>query len=119
MLTGRRQPSTSPRIRPAASQPFGGWTEASATPSRHGLTARSCCGRRRRCTANSTDHESDTPGGQPMSEASTTGQGARVPPASLLVLAFIAGSLAVPLFHQPMLASLHALGVTPATPYAM
>jgi len=54
-----------------------------------------------------------------MSDVSITGQGTRVPPAALLVLAFIAGFLAVPLFHQPMLALLHALGVTPATPYAM
>jgi hypothetical protein len=35
----------------------------------------------------------------------------------LAVLAFAAGFLAVLLFHQPMLAVLHSLGVTPATAY--
>jgi hypothetical protein len=54
-----------------------------------------------------------------MSGASTAGQGTRAPSAALLGLAFVAGFLAVPIFHQPMLALLHALGVTPATPYAM
>jgi hypothetical protein len=37
----------------------------------------------------------------------------------LIALAFVAGFLAVPLFHQPMLVLLHAIGLTPATPYAM
>lgn len=37
--------------------------------------------------------------------------------ATLLGLAFVAGFLAVPLFHQPMLALLHAVGVTSAVPY--
>ena len=54
-----------------------------------------------------------------MREASTNSQGTTAPSATLLGLAFVAGLLAVPLFHQPMLALLHALGITPATPYAM
>jgi hypothetical protein len=37
----------------------------------------------------------------------------------LLVLAFAAGFLAVPLFHQPMLALLHAIGVAPGSPYSI
>ena len=36
-----------------------------------------------------------------------------------LPLAFVAGFLAVLLFHQPMLGVLHALGVTALTPYPM
>jgi hypothetical protein len=35
----------------------------------------------------------------------------------LLGLAFVAGFLAVPLFHQPTLALLHAIGLTSAVPY--
>ena len=35
----------------------------------------------------------------------------------LLGIAFVAGFLAVPLFHQPMLALLGAIGVTSAVPY--
>jgi hypothetical protein len=54
-----------------------------------------------------------------MSGASTNGQGTRASSAMVFVLAFVAGFLAVPVFHQPMLALLHALGVTPATPYVM
>ena len=54
-----------------------------------------------------------------MSGVSTTRQTTRMPSAALLGLAFVAEFLAVPLFHQPMLALLHALGVTPAAPYAV
>src|ERR687886_636432 len=54
-----------------------------------------------------------------MREASTNGQGKTAPSAALLGLAFAAGFLAVPLFHQPVLALLHAVGITPAAPYAM
>jgi hypothetical protein len=54
-----------------------------------------------------------------MSGASTAGQGTEGMSARLVALAFVAGFLAVPLFHQPMLALLHAVGLTPATPYAM
>jgi hypothetical protein len=36
----------------------------------------------------------------------------------LVALAFAAGFLAVLVFHQPMLALLHGIGVTPAAPYA-
>jgi len=39
--------------------------------------------------------------------------------AGVLFLAFVAGFLAVPLFHQPMLALLHVSGVTPAAPYSL
>lgn len=39
--------------------------------------------------------------------------------ARLVVLAFVAGFLAVPLFHQPMLALLHAVGLTQAMPDAV
>jgi ABC-type transport system involved in multi-copper enzyme maturation permease subunit len=41
----------------------------------------------------------------------------KTPSSKLLGLAFIAGFLAVPLFHQPMLALLGAVGVTSAVPY--
>lgn len=54
-----------------------------------------------------------------MRKASTTSLGTTAPSATLLGLAFVAGVLAVPLFHQPMLVLLHAVGVTPAAPYAM
>jgi hypothetical protein len=37
----------------------------------------------------------------------------------LLLWGFVAGALAVPLFHQPMLALLHAAGISPRGPYAM
>ena len=37
----------------------------------------------------------------------------------LLCIAFVAGFLAVPLLHQPMLLLLHDIGVTPARAYAM
>src|SRR5689334_3442777 len=37
----------------------------------------------------------------------------------LLGMAFVAGFLAVIVFHQPMLSLLHALGLTPARAYAM
>lgn len=40
-----------------------------------------------------------------------------VPVVRGLILAFIAGFIAVLLFHQPMLALLHALGITGATAY--
>ena len=36
-----------------------------------------------------------------------------------LAIGFVAGFVAVPLFHQPMLLLLHSLGITPASPYAM
>lgn len=36
-----------------------------------------------------------------------------------IALAFVAGALAVLLFHQPLLWLLHAAGVTPATPYRL
>jgi hypothetical protein len=39
--------------------------------------------------------------------------------AGVLFLTFIAGFLAVPLFHQPMLELLHVAGVTPAAPYSL
>lgn len=48
------------------------------------------------------------------------GDGTRMSPVHVirgLVLAFVAGFIAVLLFHQPMLALLHALGVTGATAY--
>src|SRR4051812_33053574 len=54
-----------------------------------------------------------------MSGFSIVPQGTKRPSAGLLVLAFAAGFLAVPLFHQPMLALLHAVGVTPRSPYSM
>lgn len=54
-----------------------------------------------------------------MSETPITGQGNKVSITTFLDAALIAGFLAVPLCHQPMVALLHALGVTPATPYAM
>ena len=38
--------------------------------------------------------------------------------ARLLCIAFVAGSLAVVLFHQPMLSLLHAVGISPARAYA-
>ena len=53
-----------------------------------------------------------------MRDASTNGRGTTAPSAALLGLAFVAGFLAVPVFHQPMLALLHGLGVTPGAPYA-
>jgi hypothetical protein len=53
-----------------------------------------------------------------MSDVVSGGRRADAPSAELLGLAFVAGFLAVPLFHQPMLALLHACGVTPAAPYA-
>jgi hypothetical protein len=37
---------------------------------------------------------------------------------NFVALAFIAGFLAVPLFHQPMLALLHVIGMTPRNPYS-
>jgi len=36
-----------------------------------------------------------------------------------LVLAFIAGALAVPIFHQILLWILHAVGIVPVTPFSM
>lgn len=54
-----------------------------------------------------------------MSGASTAGQGTAELSARLIALAFVAGFLAVIAFHQPMLALLHAAGVTPAVPYVM
>jgi hypothetical protein len=54
-----------------------------------------------------------------VSGASTTGQGTRARSTTFLGLAFVAGFLAVPFFHQPMLALLHGLGVAPVAPYAM
>ena len=53
-----------------------------------------------------------------MSGISPGGQRAAAPSVKLLGLAFVAGFLAVPVFHQPMLALLHGLGVTPGAPYA-
>ena len=41
----------------------------------------------------------------------------KAPSSKLVGLAFVAGFLAVPLFHQPMLALLRAVGVTVAMPY--
>lgn len=41
------------------------------------------------------------------------------PTPAQLVTAFCAGFLAVLIFHQPMLAILHAVGLTPAVPYAL
>ena len=41
----------------------------------------------------------------------------KAPSFKLLGLAFVTGFVAVPLFHQPMLALLHAVGVTSAVPY--
>jgi len=41
----------------------------------------------------------------------------KTPPSKVLGLAFAAGFLAVPFFHQPMLALLGAVGVTSAVPY--
>src|SRR4051794_32080076 len=52
-----------------------------------------------------------------MSEFNPGAPRAMVPPVKLLGLAFIAGFLAVPLFHQPMLVLLRAVGVTSAVPY--
>lgn len=49
--------------------------------------------------------------------ASDSARISAVPVIRGLVLAFIAGFFAVLLFHQPMLALLHALGVTGATAY--
>lgn len=36
----------------------------------------------------------------------------------LVALGFVAGFLAVPLFHQPMLALLHTIGMAPRAPYS-
>jgi hypothetical protein len=54
-----------------------------------------------------------------MSGTPTTRKGTKASFTTFLDVAFVAGFLAVPLFHQPMLALLHVLGVTPATLYAM
>jgi hypothetical protein len=47
-----------------------------------------------------------------MALSGTEGKSAR-----LIAFAFVAGFLAVVLFHQPMLALLHAIGTTAAVPY--
>jgi len=54
-----------------------------------------------------------------MSGAGPTELAAEGPSVRRILLAFVAGFLAVLLFHQPMLALLHALGVTGASPYPM
>ncbi len=52
-----------------------------------------------------------------MSGMGASQHGAASVSARLVALAFAAGFLAVLVFHQPMLALLHGLGVTPAAPY--
>jgi ABC-type transport system involved in multi-copper enzyme maturation permease subunit len=56
-------------------------------------------------------------GVNPMSGFSPGASRTKTPRSKLLGLAFAAGFLAVPLFHQPMLALLGAIGVTLAGPY--
>lgn len=54
-----------------------------------------------------------------MSGTGTVEQAAEGPSIRRIILAFVAGFAAVLLFHQPVLALLHALGVTGAMPYPM
>ena len=53
-----------------------------------------------------------------MSTSSLNASRAQVSPATL-VLAFIAGALAVPVFHQILLWILHAAGIVPIAPFNM
>jgi hypothetical protein len=53
-----------------------------------------------------------------VSGARTAPPGTEGRPPKLLALGFVAGFLAVALFHQPMLGLLRLVGVTAAAPYA-
>ena len=54
-----------------------------------------------------------------MDRTATAGRLARAgSPMPIVAIGFVAGFLATLLFHQPMLALLHAVGLTPGTPYA-
>jgi hypothetical protein len=53
-----------------------------------------------------------------MSGHGSTVWGGRLPTIGFLVVSFVAGFLAVSLFHQPMVALLHALSIAPVPPYS-